>query len=152
MAWHFPGVKPYHLYCSKVSWTLPRIASAIVLFQFPGFAGVRLEVFDTSGRLVSSRELGALAEGQNSYSALQQSRLVMCVTHYTYNAQETQGDLCIKEQIKSYQHRNFQRIGRRGYTISVKGRRSSIFERSYRSRRTILPDEVTDSLLLATAK
>jgi hypothetical protein len=41
--------------------------TAIVLFQFLGFEGIRLEVFDTSGRLVSNRELGQLAEGQNSF-------------------------------------------------------------------------------------
>jgi flagellar hook assembly protein FlgD len=44
----------------------PVRSTAIVLFQSLGFEGVRLEVFDTSGRLVSDRELDPLAEGQNS--------------------------------------------------------------------------------------
>ncbi len=45
----------------------PFCYTTTVMFQSPEFDAVRLEVFDTSGRLVSNRELGQLAEGQNSF-------------------------------------------------------------------------------------
>jgi flagellar basal-body rod modification protein FlgD len=37
-----------------------------VMFQSPGLASVTLEVYDVSGRLVKSQELGAVSEGQQT--------------------------------------------------------------------------------------
>jgi flagellar hook assembly protein FlgD len=44
----------------------PFSTASSVVFQSPGLASVTLEVYDVSGRLVKSQELGAVSEGRQT--------------------------------------------------------------------------------------
>ena len=46
----------------------PFISTVSMTLQSPGLENVRLEVFNTAGQLVSSKEMGAMAEGKHIVS------------------------------------------------------------------------------------